>query len=238
MQFHTTHRDLNVATEPRLPRSIVVTPFEHLVRFRGSDVRVLPPGRHRVNRKVDRFWRAPAVPRTVIAHGQEILTADGVGVRASVATVATVTDPLITVRAGDWRDQLHLRLQLALREQVAASTLEQVVAARNAFDEPMAVALATVPADLGVEVSGTTVRDLIVPGEARRLLSDVVAARLEGQAALERARAQTASLRALANAGGLVRDNPALFQLRLLQEMGTSTGHTFVVGTDAVTPPA
>ena len=234
MRFHHhDHTNRGLLTEPHRPRHIVVTPFEHVVRLRGADASLLPPGRHRVRRRHDRFWHAPAVPQTVVAHGQEILTADGVGVRASVATVATVTAPLTTMRAGDWREQLHLRLQLALREQVSAGALEQIVAARTALDEPMAAALADVPDTLGVELVGTTVRDLIVPGEQRRLLAEVVAARLEGQAALERARAQTAALRALANAGGMVRDNPALFQLRLLQEMGSSTGHTFVVGTEA-----
>jgi hypothetical protein len=31
----------------------------------------------------------------------------------------------------------------------------------------------------------------------------------------------------------MVRDNPALYQLRLLQEISASSGNTFVVGTDA-----
>ena len=237
MNFHArpNHAHRLGGAEPKAPRHIVVTPFEHVVRLRGADETLLAPGRHRVDRKRDRFWHAAALPQTVIAHGQEILTADGVGVRASIASVATVVDPLVTMRAGDWNAQLHLRLQLALREQVAGATLEQVVAARGDFDEPLAEAMAATAETLGLELTGTTVRDLIVPGEQRRLLAEVVAARMEGQAALERARAETAALRTLANAGGMVRDNPALFQLRLLQEMGTSTGHTFVIGTDAPT---
>lgn len=227
---HRTHSPL---TSVRGPRHVVVTPFEHVVRLRDGEATVLAAGRHRVRRRLDRFWHAAALPQTVIAQGQEILTSDGVGVRASIATVATVTEPLVTMRAGDWSARLHLRLQLALREQVGAATLEQVVAARGDYDEALAASLADVPETLGVELAGTTVRDLIVPGEQRRLLAEVVAARLEGQAALERARSQTAALRALANAGSMVRDNPALFQLRLLQEMSGSTGHTFVIGTDA-----
>lgn len=48
-------------------------------------------------------------------------------------------------------------------------------------------------------------------------MSEVEATRLQGQAALERARAEQAALRSLANAARLVRDNPELAQLRLLQ---------------------
>ncbi|MFL5758009.1 MAG: slipin family protein, partial [Chloroflexota bacterium] len=68
------------------------------------------------------------------------------------------------------------------------------------------------------------------PGELKRAYASVLAARKEGEAALERARGETAALRNLANAGRLVETNPGLLQLRMLQELGASSGNTIVMG--------
>ena len=67
---------------------------------------------------------------------------------------------------------------------------------------------------------------MMVPGELKRLLAGVVAARKEGEVSLERVRGETAALRSLANAGRLVEDNPGVLQLRMLQQLGGSTGNT------------
>jgi regulator of protease activity HflC (stomatin/prohibitin superfamily) len=66
----------------------------------------------------------------------------------------------------------------------------------------------------------------MVPATARRAFSQVVKAQKEGQAALERARGETAALRRLANAAKMIEDNPNLLQLRALQSIADSTGNT------------
>ncbi len=70
----------------------------------------------------------------------------------------------------------------------------------------------------------------MLTGELRRLMAQVVAAWKEGQAALERARGETAALRNVANAAQLMDGNPALMQLRLLQQLAGSSGNTVVLG--------
>jgi hypothetical protein len=65
----------------------------------------------------------------------------------------------------------------------------------------------------------------------------VATARAAGQAALERARGQTAALRSLANAARLAQDVPALLQLRTLQAVEAG-GATVVLRTDAGAPGA
>lgn len=57
------------------------------------------------------------------------------------------------------------------------------------------------------------------PGELKRIFAQVVQARQEGLAALEKARGETAPLRNLANAARTLAANPALLQLRTLQTM-------------------
>ncbi len=69
----------------------------------------------------------------------------------------------------------------------------------------------------------------MVPGDLKRVFAGVVAARKEGEAGLERVRGETAALRNLANAGRMVEDNPGLLQLRMLQQLGGSSGNTVML---------
>lgn len=76
-------------------------------------------------------------------------------------------------------------------------------------------------------------RAAVSASEVETLLQNraqVVKARQEGLAALERARGETAALRNLANAAQMVQRNPQLLQLRLLQVAGQQTGTTLVIG--------
>ncbi len=76
------------------------------------------------------------------------------------------------------------------------------------------------------------------PGALKQTFAQVVLARKEGQAALERARGETAALRTLANAAKMMEDNPALLQLRLLHALAGSTGNTLVLGVPESFPMA
>ena len=64
----------------------------------------------------------------------------------------------------------------------------------------------------------------------KEIFAQVVNARKEGLAALEKARGESAALRNLANAAKMIDDNPNLMQLRLVQSLGQSTGNTLILG--------
>jgi regulator of protease activity HflC (stomatin/prohibitin superfamily) len=67
--------------------------------------------------------------------------------------------------------------------------------------------------------------------------AEVERSKMEAEASLERARGEQASLRALANAARLIKDNPALANLRFLQTLEQIQGaKTIVLGSDAVVP--
>ena len=83
---------------------------------------------------------------------------------------------------------------------------------------------------VGVQVHAVQVRDVMLPGELRKAFSEVLKAKQEGQAALERARGESAALRNLANAARLIEGQPALATLRFLQTLEASNaGQTFVM---------
>lgn len=194
--------------------------------------RVLSTGRHRIRPRRDSVRVLPALEQHQYVAGQEILTADGAAVRATAVAAVAITDPMVVLRElGDgWVDQLHLEVQLALRAVVAELTLEQLLDQRTALDTMLTPPLQTWATERGLAVSRVVVRDLVVPGALKQAVANVVTAQLEGRAALERARSETAALRSLANAARSLENNPALLQLRLLQQIEASTGHTFVIG--------
>jgi regulator of protease activity HflC (stomatin/prohibitin superfamily) len=170
-------------------------------------------------------------PAMMPVEGQEVLTADGVAAKISLVARYVVGDPVAALtRDVAWSRTLYLLLQLALRDAVTRRTLDETLAARRELGPEIREAAAGRLAELGVELLEVEVRDVMLPGELKRSYASVLVARKDGEASLERARAETAALRSLANAGRTVADNPGLLQLRILQEIGASSGNTVVFG--------
>lgn len=112
-----------------------------------------------------------------------------------------------------------------LRRRPVPSWGEQVQQRAGAlFTESVAAAVA----GLGAEVDEVAVKDLMLPFEIRRALTETFIARERGRAELERARAEAAALRSLANTARLLEEHPALLQLRPLQA-AANPGTTLVL---------
>lgn len=210
----------------------VVHDYERGLRYRsGRLVGLANTGAHVTIRPFSEMELLDVRPAIVPVDGQEILTADGVTAKISLAARYVVGDAVAAVtRDADYRRTLHLLLQLALRDAVTHRTIEQLLEARRDLGPEVRAACAARLEELGVELLEVEVRDVMLPAELRRAYAGVVAARKEGQVALERARSETAALRSLANAGHLLDENPGLLQLRILQQLGESSGSTVVYG--------
>lgn len=212
---------------------VVVRQFETVLVYRdGVQERALGPGRHRLRRRRRELVRFDLRPELVLVTNQEILTADGLAPRVTLAARVRVVDAgLAHEAAQDGAAELYVALQVALRNRVAARTLEELLAAREALVAEVAQDVAPAAAAVGREVVEVAARDLAVPAELRYAAARVVVARQEGLAALERARGETAALRSLANAARLAQDVPALMQLRTLRAVETG-GATVVLRAD------
>jgi regulator of protease activity HflC (stomatin/prohibitin superfamily) len=210
---------------------IVVHPWERVVVVRrGAIVEVLTPGAHRRWASGLRGRRIDVRPWVLHVPVQEVPTADGVTVKVSLAAEARVIDAEAFVVAGpSVHERLYLRAQMALRDVVATASVEDVVTGRATVGTRLAEAVGDV-SDLGVALERVEVKDVVLPSELKRAQAEVLLARAQGLAALERSRAEAASLRTLANAARLAADLPALVELRLVQELGRSSGHTVVIG--------
>jgi regulator of protease activity HflC (stomatin/prohibitin superfamily) len=212
---------------------VTVMDWERRVQFTdGRFVKVLPPGRHRYNRRRASLLTVDMRLRSTLVSGQELLTADGVTVKVSVLVSWRVTDPhaFLTASASAEYD-LYNAAQLAVRDAVAATAFDDVLADRGRLSAGLAEATAARLAGRGIELASAAVKDLMLPGELRRAATETLLARERGKAELERARAEAASLRTLANAARLLQDHPALLQLRTIQAAATP-GTTIVLTPD------
>ena len=223
----------------RLVGSFTVFEYEQALKFvRGRLSGLVPPGRHWYLRSTTVFRRVDTRPTHVTVSGQEILTADGLAVKVSLLAVYRVTDAKAAIlNIDNYPEAVHSQLQLALRSVVSASSAEDLLQKRADLPAQL-LALAGPPlALLGVELQVASVRDLTLPGELKKIFAQVVKARQDGLATLEKARGEIAALRGLANAAQLVQQNPQLLQLRLLQVLEQQPGHTVVFGSgDALLP--
>jgi regulator of protease activity HflC (stomatin/prohibitin superfamily) len=216
-------------------RRVSVNEWEKGLLFRhGRLDSVLDPGAHRRWGSGYRLRGVDMRPWIVTIPSQEVPTADGVPVKVTVAGHAHIADPVVFVTANrDAEQGLYLAVQVALRELVATTTVDDLFTARVDTGTRLATAVSGL-GELGLELDQLVIKDVIVPGELKRAQTEVLVARASGNAALERARGETAALRNLANAARMAADNPALLQLRLLQQLDGSKGHTLVIGAAAL----
>jgi regulator of protease activity HflC (stomatin/prohibitin superfamily) len=125
---------------------------------------------------------------------------------------------------------IYSATQTAVRTVVAGVTMETLLTQRVAIGAQLRDLIAPQAEAVGVQVHAVEVRDVMLPGELRKAFSEVLKARQEGQAALERARGESAALRNLVNAARLIDGQPALATLRFLQTLEASgASRTFVM---------
>ena len=210
---------------------VTVHDYQRGLRYRqGRFSGLVDPGSHLIVRPFSEILVIDGRPAFVTLEGQEVLTVDVVPIKISLAARYVIGDPVAAV-TGDqsFSHALRLELQLGLREAMAGRTADQLLAERAAIGPAILEATATRLGRIGIELLSVEARDLMISGELKRAFAGIVTARKEGEAALERARGETASLRNLANAGRMVEDNPGLLQLRLLQQLGASPGSSVVL---------
>jgi regulator of protease activity HflC (stomatin/prohibitin superfamily) len=210
---------------------VTVHDYQRGLRYRrGRFSGLVDPGTHLVIRPMSEIFVLDGRPAYLTLEGQEVLTADVVPIKISLAARYVIGDPVAAV-TGDQSYGLALRLelQLGLRDALAGRTADQILAERAAIGPLVLERTASRLAHIGIELLSVETRDLMISGELKRAFAGVITARKEGEAALERARGETASLRNLANAGRMVEDNPGLLQLRMLQQLGSSPGSSVVL---------
>jgi len=212
-------------------RRIVVFEYQSALLYtNGKFTRILKPGRHWYAFPWQSVQRIDMREFHITIPGQEVLSADNVSLKVSLSAGYRVVDPYAAVNTVvSYQEALYQIFQLAARDVIGSMEVDSLLAKRAEVGKALFEICSSKTAGLGIELKALELKDIMFPGELKNIFAQVVNARKEGLAALERARGESASLRNLANAARLFEDNPDLRQLRLFQVLEKSGNNTIVI---------
>lgn len=188
----------------------------------GKLVRRLPPGAYG-------FWRfnhTVAVEvldlrvQAMEVTGQEILTRDKVSLRLNLAATWRYTDVLKAFeQLAKPADHLYRELQFGLRAAVGTRSLDDLLENKNVIDEVVSAHVREKLAPFGLEIDSVGVKDIVLPGEMKTILAQVVEAGKAAEANVIRRREETAATRSLLNTAKVMEGNPTALRMKELETL-------------------
>ncbi|NLR95754.1 slipin family protein [Rhizobium sp. P38BS-XIX] len=188
----------------------------------GSFAHTLEPGVHA-------FWNIGKALQVKIVDlkrqsldvaGQELLTKDRVTIRVNISADYRVVDPVKAVGSvKDFTDALYRALQLAFRRTLGTMTLDQILERRVSINAEAAEKVREDMMAIGLEISDIELKDVILPGDMREILNQVVAAEKQAEANVIRRREETNATRSLLNTAKVMAEHPVMLRLKELEAL-------------------
>lgn len=152
--------------------------------------------------------------------GQEILTKDKVSLRLNLAATWRYTDVLKAhAQLAKPAEQLYRELQFGLRAAVGTRTLDELLENKTVIDEVVSAHVRAKLEGFGLALDGVGVKDIVLPGEMKTILAQVVEAGKAAEANVIRRREETAATRSLLNTARVMEDNPVALRLKELETL-------------------
>ncbi len=152
--------------------------------------------------------------------GQEILTKDRVSLRINLSANYQVEDVMTLVtKVSDAMDFVYKTMQLALREAVGTKSLDELLTDKSTLNSVIEKDIQNVVKEYGVSVKNVGVKDIILPGEMKEILNQVVQAQKAAEANLIKRREETAATRSLYNTAKMMENNTTLMRLKELETL-------------------
>lgn len=151
-------------------------------------------------------------------NGQEILTRDKAALRINAYAqykVAVIEKALLDNREYD--KQLYALFQLALREYIGAVNFDELLEKKESISAAVLNGLQLKAGALGVQVIELGIRDIILPGDVKDIMNQVLVAEKKAQANIIMRREETASTRSLLNTAKLMEENTMLWKLKEME---------------------
>ena len=202
-------------------RTYTVENYEKALLFAdGKYVRELQPGTYtwwknhitiHVN-KVDTRMQQMEI------NGQEILTKDKATIRVNAFAQYRVADVEKALRDNkEYDKQLYVAFQLALREYIGGYMLDEMLANKEGAGSYVLQAVKDRVVQLGVKADTFGIRDVILPGDVKEIMNQVLVAEKKAQANTIMRREETASTRSLLNTAKLMEENTMLWKLKEME---------------------
>ncbi|APR84889.1 Putative stomatin/prohibitin-family membrane protease subunit protein [Minicystis rosea] len=167
--------------------------------------------------------------------GQEVMTADKVTVRLNLVVKMRITDAEKSVREVASIDAaLYTEAQMVARRWVAGATVDQLLERRGDARAAMRAELRERAAGWGADVVEMDLKDIVLPGEMKTILNQVIEAEKRAAANVILRREETAATRSLMNTAKLLEQSPTLLRLKELEawkDIAEKVDHLTLVAT-------
>ena len=151
-------------------------------------------------------------------NGQEILTKDKAALRINAFAQYKVMDiEKALLQNKEYDKQLYVTFQLALREYVGTMGFDELLEKKESISPFVLDRVRNDAQSLGVEVTGFGIRDIILPGDVKEIMNQVLVAEKKAQANIIMRREETASTRSLLNTAKLMEENTMLWKLKEME---------------------
>jgi hypothetical protein len=202
-------------------RTITVESYEQALLFvDGVFIQLLSPGMYKWWKNASAIFvaRADMRQQQMEINGQEILTRDKAALRMNAWAQYKVVDAQKVILGNkDYERQLYVALQLTLREYVAGFSFDELLEKREGIAPVVLQEAAAKAALMGLEVQTFGIRDIILPGDIKEIMNQVLVAEKKAQANVIMRREETASTRSLMNTAKLMEENPVLWKLKEME---------------------
>lgn len=206
-------------------RMYEVQSYEKALLFvEGKYVKLLEPGVY--------YWWKNSIPihvgkvdirqQQLEVNGQEILTKDKAALRINAWAQYKVADiEKALLQNKDYDKQFYVALQLALREYIAGYSFDELLEKKDSIAPFILQSVQRSTEALGVAVIDFGIRDIILPGDVKEIMNQVLIAEKKAQANTIMRREETASTRSLLNTAKLMEDNAMLWKLKEMEYVST-----------------
>ena len=166
--------------------------------------------------------------------GQEILTADRIGIRLNLICSYRISNPKRMVETiKGLENQLYSCIQLIIREYIGKYRLDELLEQKEEVSQYIYKRMKEEEEPYCVEFLNAGIKDIILPGEIRDILNTVLIAEKKAQANVIARREEVASTRSLLNTAKLMDENKTLYKLKemeCLERICTQVGNINVAG--------
>ena len=213
-----------VAVKGRDAILTVQVPAWHVgvLKIDGETQALLPPGLT-AYWKINHLVEAEVVDtrlQVLEVSGQEILTKDKVNLRINLAANWRYSDVLLAFsQLTKPIDHLYRELQFALREAVGTRTLDELLEDKQVIDDVVSEQVKSRMLPFGMEIASLGVKDIVLPGDMKNILAQLVEAEKSAQANVIRRREETAATRSLLNTAKVMENNPVALRLKELETL-------------------
>ncbi len=223
---------MNAVLQPRRKGAVkgrdailtVQVPAWHVgvLKIDGETQALLPPGLT-AYWKINHLVEAEVVDtrlQVLEVSGQEILTKDKVNLRINLAANWRYSDVLLAFsQLTKPIDHLYRELQFALREAVGTRTLDELLEDKQVIDDVVSEQVKSRMLPFGMEIASLGVKDIVLPGDMKNILAQLVEAEKSAQANVIRRREETAATRSLLNTAKVMGNNPVALRLKELETL-------------------